>query len=63
MGVLQPHLLDRLRNAMRYSRQQTTICVTPAESGWLAGVGKLLGPDPREMADADQTRHASRPAA
>jgi anaerobic selenocysteine-containing dehydrogenase len=53
MGVLQRYGLDRLRNAMRYSRQQTTICMTPAESGWLAGVGKLVGPDPREMADAD----------
>ena len=49
MGVLQRYGLDRLRNVMRYSRQQTTICVTPAESGWLAGVGKLIGPDPREM--------------
>jgi anaerobic selenocysteine-containing dehydrogenase len=53
MGVLQRYGLDRLRNAMRYSRQQTTICVTPAESGWLAGVGKLVGPDPREMEEAD----------
>jgi anaerobic selenocysteine-containing dehydrogenase len=53
MGVLQRYGLDRLRNPMRYSRQQTTICVTPAESGWLAGVGKLVGPDPREMEDAD----------
>jgi len=53
MGVLQRYGLDRLRNPMRYSRQQTTICVTPAESGWLAGVGKLVGPDPREMGDAD----------
>lgn len=53
MGILQRYGLDRLRNVMRYSRQQTTICVTPAESGWLAGVGKLVGPDPREMEDAD----------
>ena len=53
MGVLQRYGLDRLRNPMRYSRQQTTICVTPAESGWLAGVGKLMGPDPREMEHAD----------
>jgi anaerobic selenocysteine-containing dehydrogenase len=53
MGVLQRYGLDRLRNPMRYSRQHTTICVTPAESGWLAGVGKLVGPDPREMEDAD----------
>jgi len=53
MGVLQRYGLDRLRNPMRYSRQHTTICVTPAESGWLAGVGKLVGPDPREMQEAD----------
>jgi anaerobic selenocysteine-containing dehydrogenase len=53
MGVLQRYGLDRLRNPMRYSRQHTTICVTPAESGWLAGVGKLVGPDPRELEAAD----------
>jgi anaerobic selenocysteine-containing dehydrogenase len=53
MGVLQRYGLDRLRNPMRYSRQHTTICVTPAESGWLAGVGKLVGPDPCEMEAAD----------
>lgn len=53
MGVLQRYGLDRLRNPMRYARQHTTICVTPAESGWLAGVGKLVGPDPREMQAAD----------
>jgi len=33
---------------MRYS-----LCVTPAESGWCAGVGKLLGVDPREMDESD----------
>ena len=53
MGVVQRHGLDRLRHAMRYSRQQTTICVTPAQSGWLAGVGTMNGVDPREMADAE----------
>lgn len=53
MGVLQRYGLDRLRNVMGYSRQQSTICVTPAESGWLAGVGKLIGCDPREMAQSD----------
>ena len=42
MGIVQRWGLDRLRHVMRYSRQQTTICVTPAESGWRAGVGKLL---------------------
>src|SRR5258708_5668952 len=53
MGIVQRWGLDRLRHAFGYSRQKTTICVTPAESGWRAGVGKLLGPDPREMAEAD----------
>ncbi len=53
MGLLQRYGIDRLRNAMRYARQQTTICVTPAESGWLAGVGKMNGADPREMAESD----------
>jgi anaerobic selenocysteine-containing dehydrogenase len=53
MGVIQRWGLDRLRHAFRYSRQQTTICVTPAESGWRAGVGELRGCDPREMAESD----------
>jgi anaerobic selenocysteine-containing dehydrogenase len=53
MGIVQRWGLDRLRHAMRYSRQQTTICVTPAESGWKAGIGKLIGVDPREMDESD----------
>jgi len=53
MGVVQRYGLDRLRHVMRYARQQTTICVTPAQSGWLAGVGKMNGVDPREMAESD----------
>ena len=53
MGVIQRYGMERLRNAMGYSRQKTTICVTPAESGWRAGVGKLLGVDPHEMAESD----------
>ncbi|MFC3227018.1 molybdopterin-dependent oxidoreductase [Marinibaculum pumilum] len=53
MGLVQRWGIDRLRHTMRYSRQKTTICITPAESGWRAGVGALTGPDPREMAEAD----------
>ena len=30
-----------------------TICTTLPEIGWHAGVGKLVGPDPREMAKSD----------
>src|SRR6185312_6522221 len=47
MGVVQRWGIDRLRHAFGYSRQQTTICMTPAESGWRAGVGKLTGVDSR----------------
>ena len=53
MGVVQRWGIERLRHVMRYSRQKTTICVTPAESGWRAGVGRLEGIDPREMAQSD----------
>ncbi len=38
---------------MKYSRQHSTICTTLVDAGWLAGVGALRGPDPREMAEAD----------
>ena len=53
MGIVQRYGMERLRNVMRYSRQKSTICVTPAESGWRAGIGRLEGPDAREMAEAD----------
>ena len=53
MGIVQRWGLDRLRHVMRYSRQHTTICVTPAETGWKAGVGALVGVDPCEMELAD----------
>ncbi|ETX06985.1 molybdopterin oxidoreductase family protein [Candidatus Entotheonella palauensis] len=53
MGIVQRWGIERLRHVMRYSRQKTTICVTPAESGWRAGVGRLEGVDPREMAESD----------
>ncbi|MFO1160232.1 MAG: molybdopterin-dependent oxidoreductase [Reyranellaceae bacterium] len=53
MGVVQRWGIDRLRHAFGYSRQKTTICVTPAESGWRAGIGKVTGPDPREMTESD----------
>ncbi|SJZ30546.1 Anaerobic selenocysteine-containing dehydrogenase [Enhydrobacter aerosaccus] len=53
MGVVQRYGIERLRHAFGYSRQHSTICMTPAESGWRAGVGKLTGADPREMAQSD----------
>jgi anaerobic selenocysteine-containing dehydrogenase len=53
MGLVQRDGIHRLRHAMRYSRQQNTICTSITEAGWTAGVGKYHGPDPREMARAD----------
>ncbi len=30
-----------------------TICTSICEAGWMAGVGRFIGPDPREMARSD----------
>ncbi|HEX9648247.1 MAG TPA: molybdopterin oxidoreductase family protein [Alphaproteobacteria bacterium] len=53
MGLVQRDGINRLRHVMRYSGQHSTICTTLVHSGWKAGVGALIGPDPREMAKAD----------
>ena len=53
MGLVQRDGINRLRHAMRYSRQNNTICTTVVEAGWMSGVGVVRGPDAREMADAD----------
>ena len=53
MGLVQRDGINRLRHVMRYSQQHNTICSTASESGWVAGVGRFGGPDPREMAEAD----------
>jgi anaerobic selenocysteine-containing dehydrogenase len=53
MGLVQRDGINRLRHVMGYSRQRSTICSTICESGWMAGVGKFTGPDPREMAKSD----------
>ncbi len=53
MGLVMRDGINRLRHAKRYSGQYSTICVTLAWTGFLAGTGKLAGCDPREMAEAD----------
>ena len=53
MGLVQRDGINRLRHEMGYSRQTMTICSTPQEVGWMAGVGRYGGPDPREMAQSD----------
>lgn len=53
MGLVMRDGINRLRHAMHYSGQHSTICVTLAWTGFLAGAGRLSGCDPREMARAD----------
>ena len=53
MGLVQRDGINRLRHAMGYSGQKATICTALVDAGWLAGVGALRGPDPREMAESD----------
>jgi anaerobic selenocysteine-containing dehydrogenase len=51
MGLVQRDGINRLRHVMRYSRWFSTICVTLADTGWEAGVGKKRGVDLREVPD------------
>ena len=51
MGLVQRDGINRLRNAMKYSRYFSTICVTLSDTGWIAGVGAKRGADVREVDD------------
>jgi anaerobic selenocysteine-containing dehydrogenase len=53
MGLVMRDGINRLRHAKRYSGFFSTICINLAWPGFMAGTGKLAGPDPREMAKAD----------
>jgi anaerobic selenocysteine-containing dehydrogenase len=53
MGLVMRDGIHRLRHAKKYSGFHSTICVNPAYSGFAAGVGRIAGPDPREMAKTD----------
>ena len=53
MGLVQRDSIHRLRHAKRYSGQFDSICTNLAWTGYFAGTGKLIGPDPREMAKSD----------
>ena len=49
MGLIQRDGINRLRHIYNYSNQYSTICNTLAQTGWIAGVGSLKDPDPREV--------------
>jgi anaerobic selenocysteine-containing dehydrogenase len=53
MGLVMRDGINRLRHAKRYSQMYSSICTTLAWTGYIAGTGKLAGPDPREMAKSD----------
>jgi anaerobic selenocysteine-containing dehydrogenase len=53
MGLVQRDGIHRLRHALRYSRQHSTICVTLSDAGWIAGAGVKRGVDARELPLAD----------
>ena len=53
LGIVQRFGIERLSRTLGYSGMKGTICVTPAVSGWQAGVGSQCGVDPMEILDAD----------
>ncbi|GGH21233.1 dehydrogenase [Alsobacter metallidurans] len=53
MGLVMRDGIKRLTNVKRYSGFFSTICINLAWPGYIAGTGKLAGPDPREMAVSD----------
>ena len=54
MGLVQRDSIHRLRHAKGYSLQFDSFCTNMAWTGYVAGTGRLAGPDPREMAVSDQ---------
>ena len=53
LGIVQRFGMERLSRTLGYSGMKGTICVTPAVSGWQAGVGVQRGVDPMEIEEAD----------
>ena len=53
MGLVQRDGINRLRHAKKYSNLFDTFCTNLAWTGFTMGAGRLIGPDPREMAKSD----------
>lgn len=53
LGIVQRFGMERLSRTLGFSAMKGTICVTPAVSGWQAGIGAQRGVDPMEIEDAD----------
>jgi len=53
MGHVQRDGIERLRRVRGYSEQYDTICTGAAWPGYIAGTGRLSGPNPEHMAESD----------
>lgn len=53
MGLVQRGAIRRLGHQAGWSRQLETFCIALSDAGWLAGVGKKAGVDPREIMHSD----------
>ncbi|MDP2621193.1 MAG: molybdopterin-dependent oxidoreductase [Hyphomicrobiales bacterium] len=53
MGLVQRDGINRLRHVKKYSGMYSSYCTNMAWPGFIAGTGRLAGPDPREMARSD----------
>ena len=51
MGLVQRDGIERLRHAMGYSRQHSTICSAASDAGWKVGTGAKRGVDAREIGE------------
>lgn len=54
MGLVMRDGINRLRHVKRYAQQYSSICTSLAWAGFVAGTGRLMGSDPREMSRSDQ---------
>ena len=54
MGLVQRDGINRLRHVdALFAPENARSARSSAEAGWVAGVGAIAGPDPREMAQSD----------
>ncbi|MBF0382342.1 MAG: molybdopterin-dependent oxidoreductase [Magnetococcales bacterium] len=53
MGIVQKQAVERLSNRAGFSRLYETICYSIGFSGWQAGVGLAIGPNPSEISQSD----------
>ncbi|MFH1808350.1 MAG: molybdopterin-dependent oxidoreductase [Pseudomonadota bacterium] len=53
LGLVQQKAIERLAHRAGWSRLERSLCFAIADAGWSAGVGRMLGPRPEEIAHSD----------